>query len=79
MDELVESVVGRSNRGKSRGDCESRSSTEFSGISGLLLESWPCICCGESFLFFVEDVVKVSCLCSSVMAWGSKVARKDWK
>ena len=77
MDEFVASVVGRSSRGKSLGDCESRSSTESRGISGLLFKSWPCICCGESFLFFVEDVVKVSCLCSSVVALGSEVARKD--
>jgi hypothetical protein len=75
--------LGISNRGRSRGDSESRSSTEFSGISGLLPEGWPVICCGESFLFFVEDVVNASCLCSSEFAGGSSVgvegARKDWK
>jgi len=62
-----------SNRGSSRGDCESLSSTEFNGMSGLLWGSWPVICCGESFLFFVEDVVNASCLCSSEFASGSSV------
>jgi hypothetical protein len=39
-------------------------------MSGLLSEFWPDICWGESFLFFVEDVVNASCLCSSVGAGG---------
>ena len=26
-----------------------------------MARGWPSICCGESVLFFVEDVVKVSC------------------
>jgi hypothetical protein len=68
-----------SNRGRSLGDCDSRSSTEFRGISGLFSEFWPGICWGESFLFFVEDVVTASCLCSSEGDGRKKVARKDWK
>lgn len=62
------SELGISNRGRSRGDSESCSSTEFSGISGLFAGSWDVTCCGESFLFFVEDVVNASCLCSSGFA-----------
>jgi len=72
-------VAGMSNRGRSPGDCDSRSSTEFRGMSGLLWEFWLEMCCGESFLFFVEDVVNASCLCSSVGDGGWRVARKDWK
>ena len=55
------SLLGRSKRGKWVGDCESRSSTDFSGISWMLSDCWPVVCCGESFLFFVEDVLNVSC------------------
>ena len=50
------------------------------GISGLLPESWPCLCCGESFLFFVEDVVKVSCLLQLWFAYrGGEVERRVGK
>jgi hypothetical protein len=73
--ERASSLVGRSKRGKSLGDWDLRSSTESSGMSLLLSESGPLICCGESFLFFVEDVVKVSCPSSSVVAL-VRVARK---
>jgi hypothetical protein len=66
-----------SNRGRSLGDCDSRSSTEVRGMSGLFSEFWPGICWGESFLFFVEDVVTASCLCSSEGDGGRKVARSD--
>lgn len=63
---------GISNRGTSLA-CDSESSTEFSGMSGLLSV------CGESFLFFVEDVVPMSCLCSSELRVGGQEAGKDWK
>lgn len=60
---------GISNRGTSLA-CDSESSTEVSGMSGLLSV------CGESFLFFVEDVVPMSCLCSSVVRVGGKEQEK---
>lgn len=63
--------AGRSNRRASEGESDSRSSTEFIGISGLILEFWLWV--GESFRFFVEDVLTMSCLCSSEFAVGSKV------
>lgn len=56
---------GISNRGTSLA-WDSVSSTELSGMSGLLSV------CGESFLFLVEDVVPMSCLCSSELRRGSK-------
>jgi hypothetical protein len=66
--ERASSLVGRSKRGKSLGDSESRPSTDFRGISWVFSNTRPSMCCGESFLFFVEDVVKVSCPCSSRVA-----------
>lgn len=73
----VASESETSNRG-APDDRAWQSSTDFSGTSGspTLFESgpWPCICCGESFLFFVEDVVNASCLCSSVLAGGNSVS-----
>jgi len=61
---VVSALVGKSKRGNWVGE-ESRSSTEAMGTS-LVLVKLPGVCCwGESFLFFVEDVVKASCLCSS--------------
>jgi hypothetical protein len=59
--ERASSLAGTSKRGSSVGERESRPSTEFRGISWLLCGCWPSIFCGEIFLFFVEDVVKVSC------------------
>jgi hypothetical protein len=66
-------VGGRSNRGGSLGDSDSRPSTEFKGMSGLLLGFWIWVFWGESLRFFVDDVLTMSCLCSSGFALGSKV------
>ena len=50
------SGTSKSNRGKSLGECES--STVSKGISGPLSEGGPGSVGGDSFILFVEDVVK---------------------
>lgn len=55
------------------GDCDSRPSTDDMGKSGPLSVSMPGTICEESFLFFVEDVVKASSLCRSRFVDGRRI------